>query len=292
MLSTVLLACSGATTSASGTTGEDAGNPSGRVVIASGQGGPTGIAVDDTGIYFANREAGTIAWCPLAGCGKAAPKVLADNQDAPIAVAVGNGTLYWVTGWRDGDSGDPASRPMFRCDLPNCDAASIAPFDQGPNQPYGIALSGDRLYIAAWPQYGYCNAAGCTQGGAAFGGDPAVAVALSASSSFFAMYGHGYVVRCERDGCANRTTLVDGIRPLGVAVDADSLYVTDYEFIVFGADAGPKTGRLLRCPIAGCGSASPEVLASGAATPYGVAVYGDRVYFTSITEGLVLGIPK
>ncbi|MEP7122974.1 MAG: hypothetical protein ABJE95_18750 [Byssovorax sp.] len=63
------------------------------VVIAMGQATPHGIAVDGTGIYWANKEDGTINKAPLAG---GAITVLAKGQMTPENVAVDATHVYWT----------------------------------------------------------------------------------------------------------------------------------------------------------------------------------------------------
>jgi hypothetical protein len=61
------------------------------------QNGPTGIAVDENRVYWANNNApGAIMACPLAGCGGAAPTVIAANESAAVGVVVDATRIIWT----------------------------------------------------------------------------------------------------------------------------------------------------------------------------------------------------
>jgi hypothetical protein len=62
-------------------------------VLAANQGGPAGLALDGTSVYWAAETDKTVMKMPLAG-GNATP--LATNQDDPYAIAVDGTTVYWT----------------------------------------------------------------------------------------------------------------------------------------------------------------------------------------------------
>jgi sugar lactone lactonase YvrE len=66
---------------------------SGATVLASGQSGPAGIAIDGSKVYWANQTGGTINAVPIAG---GAVQVLATGQKKPINVAVDAAHVYWA----------------------------------------------------------------------------------------------------------------------------------------------------------------------------------------------------
>ena len=61
-------------------------------VIATGQNGPTGLAVDGSNLYWAD-QAGTVMKAPVNG---GAPTAIATGLAGPIGVAVGGSNLYWA----------------------------------------------------------------------------------------------------------------------------------------------------------------------------------------------------
>ncbi len=263
----------------------------GPITIATGQGAPTGIAVSAAGIYFANRDDGTIAHCPLEGCGDNAPEILASGQDAPISVAVNDTDLYWVTGWNDGDSGMPTSRPVFHCPIDNCTAATTVEFDRGDNQPYGIRVVDGTVYLAGWPKMATCPTSGCTNATTDIGMGPSLDINLDTDSYYDALYGWGQLQRCTRPDCSDAVVWIDGIYPTAVAVNDNTVYATDYDYSG-RANMPARAPRILACPRTGCDASTMTVVAEGDVSPYGLAQYGDRLYYTNLQQGTVISIPK
>ncbi len=263
----------------------------GPITIASGQGAPAGIAVSATGIYFANRDDGTIAHCPLEGCGDNPPDILASGQDAPISVAAGDTDLYWVTGWRAGDSGMPASRPVFHCPIANCTPATTAEFDRGDNQPYGIRVVSGTVYLAGWPKMATCPTSGCTNATTDIGLGPSLDINFDADSYYDALYGWSQLQRCTRPDCSDAVAWIDDVYPTAVAVDDTTVYTTDYDY-TGQANMPGRAPRILACPRTGCDTTTMTVIAEGDVSPYGLAQYGDRLYYTNLEQGTVIRIPK
>jgi hypothetical protein len=69
------------------------------LVIAERQGGPVGVAADDSYVYWANYFAGTVMKAPVMG---GAAVVLAQDQDRPMSVAVDDTSVYWTNHGIDG----------------------------------------------------------------------------------------------------------------------------------------------------------------------------------------------
>lgn len=62
--------------------------------IVSGLGGPVGLAVDSTYVYWADSATSAIAKQPLAGGN---PTTLAANQDLPVSLVIDQVNAYWTT---------------------------------------------------------------------------------------------------------------------------------------------------------------------------------------------------
>jgi hypothetical protein len=63
-------------------------------VLASGQGRPNCIAVDDANVYWTNLGGGTITKIPIEG---GTPMTLASGQHGPGGIAVDGKSVYWTT---------------------------------------------------------------------------------------------------------------------------------------------------------------------------------------------------
>lgn len=63
--------------------------------LASGQGGPYGIAVDSTSVYWTNYAGGTVMKVSIGG---GTPTALASGQSLPPGIAVDSTRVYWTSG--------------------------------------------------------------------------------------------------------------------------------------------------------------------------------------------------
>jgi hypothetical protein len=75
------------------------GCPTTPTTFASGQGGPTGIALDGRRLYWANNKSGSgaIMTCPLGGCGASGPTTLVPNEEHALGVVVDDKRIVWTT---------------------------------------------------------------------------------------------------------------------------------------------------------------------------------------------------
>jgi hypothetical protein len=70
-------------------------------IVAAAQATPVGIAVDGSGVYWANQAAGnatagTVAYCPKSGCPASGPTTLASGRNGPFLVALDADFVYWT----------------------------------------------------------------------------------------------------------------------------------------------------------------------------------------------------
>jgi hypothetical protein len=111
----------------------------------------SGVAIDDTSIYWAEPKLGNVIKCPLAGCPTFTP--FASGQVNPAKLDVANGTLFWS-----------ANGAIMSCATSGC---AGAPAVFANNQPASYAITHDTttLYWTLLDSAGKvlsCPLAGCT----------------------------------------------------------------------------------------------------------------------------------
>lgn len=273
------MATGGSAGSSGGSAGSAGSDAQGEVVIASGQMVPTGIAIDDSSVYWANRDAGSIVKCPLAGCGAAEPTLLASNVGQPLGLAVDDENFYWMT-----PDGKASSCPLSGCTgVPKLVLQLV-----NVNKAIDVRVVGDDLYFAAWPYLGFCPASGCVEAGPTlFERTPAVSLDSNADRLFVAK--NSGIISCSLADCLEPVTLT-AAHAVGLSIDASHVYFAESSYLML---AGVTiTPAISRCPLAGCAGEPPEVVVSGDVSPFGVVVSATRIFYTNYEHGTVVSTPK
>ncbi len=207
------------------------------LTLASGQNGPTGIAVDATSVYWANAAGGTVTKVSING---GSPVQLASGQTTPRGIAVDTTSVYWgpyVPG------GTVAKVPLG--------GGNPTQLASAQGSPDGIAVDTTSIYWA--------NAGGATIMKAPIGGGAPVqlatgqneprGIALDATSVYWTTYIGGTIMKVPTNGGSTIQLASGQNAPTGIAVDATNVYWT-----TLGG------GTVMKVPIGGGG---PTTLASG-----------------------------
>jgi hypothetical protein len=262
------------------------------LTIFASAGAPTGIALTDTAVYWADEAMGTISTCPKTGCSGSAPTVVVTTP-APRGIAIRGDQLYWITaGGGTGDASAPAG--IAKCTLGACTAVDLGALSAGG--PFGnvaLAATDTTLFFSGGPDVVTCSVGSCTTGNhlqsAPFG--PIFGLALDATRVYMAGSFAG-LRACPLAGCSGATeaTLVMQPSLMASTVDGDSFYWSEWS--LFAASQPGTDGAIRSCPLAGCGTAPAKVLAAGLIGPYAMAVDATSLYFTDHRNGRVERIPK
>jgi hypothetical protein len=287
----------GTSTDAPGDASGDDGGPSDggapiALTIFASAGAPTGIALTDTAVYWADEAQGTISTCPKTGCGANAPTVVVTTP-APRGIAIRGNQLYWITaGGGTGDVAAPAG--IGKCTLGACTPVDLGALSaSGPFGNVGLAANDTTLFLSGGPDVVTCSVGACNTGGhlqSTLAG-PIFGLAVDATRVYMAGAFAG-LRACPIAGCSAPTepTLVMQPSLMAAAVDSDSFYWS--EWALFSAGVPTTDGAIRSCPLAGCGSTPATVLAAGLIGPYAMALDTTSLYFTDHRNGRVERIPK
>jgi hypothetical protein len=251
---------------------------------------PSWVAVDSTSFYWTNRmnTTGSIAKCPIAGCGMSQPTVVVASADRPNGIVADGTNIYWA----ETNGGTIKKAAPDGSNVVTLVAAS-------ENwKPFQLALQGGYLYFSevAEGRVARVPIAGGTVETMAISSSPG-GVAVTDSRVYWAVGAvGGGIYRVP-----NTVPPANGHTPELVAggQDTSSSVAVDDENIYWLASASwiEAEGALRMCPIAGCPSGGPIDLANGIAYPIDLALDDAAIYYTvygidGVVDGAVMKIAK
>jgi hypothetical protein len=235
-----------------------------------------GITVDTANVYWTDYGDGLACECPLAGCD--GTTILEGQGYKGDGIAVAFDSIFWT--FETDETGAAGTGAVF---MSATDGTGTTPLVTGQNYPTGLVAgqNGD-LY---WTVYGDGTVRSCSWMNCAAtvkdivtGMNGPSYLAVDGAHIYWTNagtapdYGNGTVMQANLDGTSPIVLASSMAYPRGIAVDATSVYFTNY------VAPDTITGTVMKCAIGGCGSA-PTTLATGQASPVGVAVDGTSVYW-------------
>lgn len=243
--------------------------------LATGQGTVSGIALDDTYVYFTSLSNNIVARVPKAG-GRVETLAAAPGVRMAKRLAVNATHVYWA-------NADLFSGAIARCPIAGC--AGVPEVLSQPEEPIGIALDPGFVY---WADRNASKVrrkpldGGADQLVATTTGGLPVAVAVSGPSAFWIE---------DFNGDVNRSNAAGGGEVfIGVSGPSGRDLALDPSFVYWGAAQDPgDQGKISRAPRDGGGPT--QQLGPARGDPMAIAVDGTLVYWTAwerATDGGVL----
>jgi hypothetical protein len=250
-----------------------------------GADGPIGLAVDDSGVYFANSgTSGTVYRCNAASCQGANPLFDAGFGNTDLALASGN--VYWLQAYGDEIDRAPIGGGAY---------ITITPTDTNNNAAYLARMVTDGQYVYWSETFNDIIRRKAISGGSPatiytlMSGSAPSAILLDTGVLYFATFGvgngTGTISSGSPDGTGGAQTLATAQHnPYALTSDDTNLYWTNECDYDSNENAITGTGSVFSCAKTGCGG-NPTVLATGLTDARGIAVDDTAIYFATFETG-------
>ena len=250
-----------------GSGGADAGVPTG-IMLAMGQQGATGIAVDSNTVYWILPS--NVMKCSIGGCG-GNPTPLAAGANYTTSIVVDGGMVYWTT-----------SDGVLACPAAGCGGgpATIAS-QQG--RTLGLAIDATDLFFTAMGVR-KCARTGCGSSPTTLAPNPGSGITTDGTNVYWV--GQMGIQKCAVTGCGgtpsalatNEQFIMDG-SDCAPALGGCDMIATDGAN-VYWLEQGGSPQNVHKCGVQGCGT-TPILLEASQNQLQGIATDGQNVYWSA-----------